>query len=457
MTDLDLTAGFPPVSKAAWIQQVIADLKGKPYEALKQPTPDGFVTEPFYTPDDLTNLPLAENQRVQQRSPGWLNVPAVPFQSAGATNPVLRDGLAKGADGMLLDLSGFDIAKLEWSPILKGLKLSETPLWFRVDHQSDALMTVLKPLLPYQLKGGLIDEPIARYLQSGTNPDPALTQLAQATRLTSDSPQFRTLTVSSHVFHNAGATATQELAFSLNTLVELYDHLTETGLPMEQLVAKTALSVSVGTSYCTEIAKLRALRILWGRLLQYYSIGNRHDSLYLHAQTSAFYDAGTSPYTNLLRATTEAMAAVLGGCDVLTVRPYDAVLGATNDEFSSRIARNVSVLLREEAHLDKTLDPAAGSYYLETLTAQLAESAWALFLTVEEKGGLRKAFEQGFIQDAIEQAYQAKIEAVKTGRILVGVTKFRSDAESATKPARSFETLQVLPVLPNRRLAEEFE
>ncbi|RCR69902.1 methylmalonyl-CoA mutase family protein [Larkinella punicea] len=445
---------FPAVTKAEWTRQVVADLKGKPLESLKRPTPDGLETEPFYTNEDLAKLPLATIQQSQRtgQSLGWLNVPQVRFSTESETNTGLRTGLTKGADGFLLDLTEAKIEEINWSRLLNGLKLSDTPVWFCVDGQSENVATALKQILPYQLKGGILDEPVARSLQSGTHPDAALVQMAEATRLTLDSPHFRTITVGSTVFHNAGATATQELAFTLNAVVDVFDHLTNAGLTMEQLIPKTGFVVSVGTSYFTEIAKLRALRILWQRLLTFYhSSFIIHHSSFIHAQTSTFYDTTATPYNNLLRATTEAMSAVIGGCDALTVHPYNAVFGEP-DEFSTRIARNISILLKEEAHLDKTLDPSAGSYYLETLTNELVESAWALFLDVEKQGGLLKATESGFVPSELEKAYQAKVEAVKNGRILVGVTKFRVDEEVLlAKPARVQKTLPVL------RLSQEFE
>ncbi|GAB3917268.1 methylmalonyl-CoA mutase family protein [Larkinella terrae] len=456
MAELDIRTGFPPVTKAEWIQQVTTDLKGKSIESLNRTTPEGLETAPFYTAEDVDKLPLAENRLAQTagRTLAWLNVPVVSFTAEIETNNVLRDLLTKGIESLVVDLSGFEVEKIDWPRLLNGLKLSDTPVWFRTDGESATLANALKMALPYQLKGGFFDDPISGFLRSGTNPDSALTQLAEATRLTLDSPQFRTLTVDSTVFHNAGATATQELAFTLNSVVDLYDQLTETGLSIDQVVPKTAFSVSIGTSYFTEIAKIRALRILWQRLLLQYSIVDIRYSVFIHAQTSTFYDSTATPYNNLLRATTEAMAAVIGGCDALSIHPYDAVFGES-DAFSNRIARNISILLKEEAHLDKTLDPSAGSYYLETLTHQLAESAWNLFLKVEKMGGLLKAFETGFIQEEIERAYQARVDAVKNGRVLVGVTKFRHHEGLDPKSVRSSETLQVF--LPDRRLAERFE
>ncbi|RRB02376.1 methylmalonyl-CoA mutase family protein [Larkinella rosea] len=461
MPDLTIQKWFPSVTKAEWIQQVTTDLKGKSIESLNRTTLDGLETEPFYTAEDLANQSRTENRSTLTtgRPLGWLTVPDVPFTTEQETNTILRDWLTKGADGFRIDLSGFEVAQLDWLRLLNGLKLSETPVWLRTNGQSGQAANALNRFLPYQLKGGFFDEPIARRLQFGNDPKEAIAQVTEATRLTLNSPQFRTITAGSTVFHNSGATATQELAFTLNTVVDLYDRLTDSGLTVEQIAPKTALSVSVGTSYFTEIAKLRALRILWQRLLAFYDAsfiqagGPIPQSSFIHAQTSTFYDSTATPYNNLLRATTEAMAAVIGGCDSLTIHPYDAVFEEP-DAFSNRIARNISILLKEEAHLDKTLDPSAGSYYLETLTKQLVGSAWDLFLKVENLGGLLKAVESGFIQEEIDKAYQAKVDAVENGRILVGVTKFRSNEAAVASPERS-PTNE--PGLAERRLAERFE
>jgi len=448
------TIDFPPADKAAWLAQVQKESNNDPAvpESLRWHTGEGFVAEPYYTADELAHVPDA-GQQAQKRLPGWLNTPAYNLtDDAPADNGILRDALTRGADALVVAgaVSGKtesgDAAVQRLSRLLNGIKLSDTPVFFRTDANVTALVRALKTVAPYQLKGGLLTSTAAN--------------IAEVTRLTADSPLFRTVCASSHVFHNAGATATQELAFTLATLADAYDSLTDAGLTINQLIPKTILSMSIGTSYFMQIAKLRALRVLFSRFVSHYS----SDSAYLliHAQTSAFYDAATTPYTNLLRATTEAMAAVVGGCDALTVRPYDAVLeqraGATDRTFSDRIARNVSVLLKEESYFDKVADPSAGSYYIEKLTQQLAEAAWGLFLDVEQRGGFAKAFASGFITDEIQRAYRAKVEAVQQGRVLVGVTKFRHDETLVSKTDKVLDNLICYnSSLPSRRLAEEFE
>ena len=452
------TTDFPPADKSAWLAQVQKELKDPAAsESLRWHTDEGFVAEPYYTADDQPQTSrLTSSQQVQKQVPGWLNAPGYDLtDDAPADNAILRDALTRGADASVLTiptLETSDAAIQRLSRLLNGVKLSDTPVFFRTGTLDPAaFVTALKTVAPYQLKGGLLTD--------------AGVDVAEATRLTTDSPQFRTVCASSHAFHNAGATATQELAFTLATVADAYDSLTNAGLTIDQLIPKTMLSVSVGTSYFMEIAKLRALRVLFSRFTAHYSV-SIIQPLFIHAQTSAFYDAAATPYTNLLRATTEAMAAVVGGCDVLTVRPYDAVLerqaGPVRDRtFSDRVARNVSVLLKEEGYFDKAADPSAGSYYIETLTQQLAKTAWTLFLAVEQRGGFAKAFAAGFISNEIERTYRAKVDAVQQGRVLVGVTKFRHDEtpDQTGKPGRRSgpEDLMGLGNLSDRRLAEEFE
>ncbi|SFE09465.1 methylmalonyl-CoA mutase family protein [Spirosoma endophyticum] len=435
---------FPAADKAAWLAQVQKELKNESaYENLLWQTEEGFTVEPYYTAGEMHHRPLKTVQDSQKQAPGWLNAPEQQISDEKSDNVLLRDVLARGADALVLRLS----SQTDLSRLLNGIKLSDTPIFFRLDDNVAAtdFVKALKIVAPYQLKGGLL---------TGVR-----TSMAEITRLTADSPLFRTVSVGSHEFHNAGANATQELAFTLASLADAYDQLTNEGLPIDQLVPKTLLSISVGTSYFLEIAKLRALRVLMNRFLSAYSSITHPISYTIHTQTSTFYDSAATPYTNLLRSSTEAMAAVIGGCDVLTVHPYDNVLdtssnGSADRNHADRIARNVSVLLKEESYLDKVADPSAGSYYIETLTSQLVDAAWTLFLDVEKRGGFTKALAAGFIQQEIERSYQAKVEAIRSGKVLVGVTKFRFDESSNQTHHVSKNGTGSLP---NRRLAEEFE
>ena len=453
-----LFSEFSPTDKNAWTQQALKDLKGKDFDkTLLWQTSEGFVLEPYYTGEDVAEDQLAALQAAQQRKLGWLTQPVVVYENERATNAKMLSLLQKGVDALTLDLRNAPLATVELMKLLNGIKLSDTPVFFQTNGQNTELLHALKSFIAYQMKGGLADDGLAEWMTTGRLSETYFDDLANICTATKDSPNFKIVCVSSHVFHNAGANAAQELAFTLASAVTYMDKLTDAGLSAEDAFSKLYFSVSVGTNYFMEIAKLRALRYLWQRVQTSWKIEPK--TVYLHAQTSAYYEAAITPNTNLLRATTEAMSAVIGGCDALTVHAYDAAFRRP-DEFSERIARNISILLKEEGHLDKTLDPAAGSYFLENLTQQLADSAWTLFLEVEEKGGLSAAFEQNFIQDNIEQSAHLTLSALQQGtRVMVGVNKFRVDEEplkSVAEP-KPVESAVSFKLLRNQRIAQTFE
>lgn len=460
--NLPLFSEFSPASKEIWKQQTLKDLKGKDFEAtLFWKTAEGIVVEPYYAAEDLVDERFVEIQACQVKNTGWFNQPQVEVGEEKATNAQLKALLQKGVDALTLDLAKNQ--KIELTKLLDGIKLSETPVFFQTVGREAATVSELLRFIPYQMKGGLADDGLARWTQTGELSATYFEELANCIRHTQTSPQFRTVCVSSHAFHNAGATIAQELAFTLSSAVTYLDKLTDEGLSVEDILPKVYFSLSIGTNYFLEIAKLRALRYLWerisGQFLKEVATSLRRANCYIHAQTSTFYEAATTPNTNMLRATTEAMSAVMGGCDALTVHAYDAVFQET-DEFSERIARNISILLKGESYLDKTIDPAAGSYYLENLTLQLADAAWALFLAIEEKGGFMEAIAQNFIQDAIEENFQQTLKALEEGkRVMVGVNKFRFDDGTVVIPPAIDEKFiqSAFKLLVNRRIAQSFE
>jgi methylmalonyl-CoA mutase len=482
--NLPLFSEFSSADKAAWKQQAVKDLKGKDFNAnLLWMTAEGLVVEPYYAAEDLTDERLLEVQLIQQKPIGWLNQPVILYENEKETNAKMKAFLQKGADALVLDLSAETVEKIEFSKLFNGLKLSDAPVYFQTNGQETSVLAALQTFIPYQMKGGFADDGLARWMVLGTLPETYFEELAALVKTTQSSPQFRTVCVSSHPFHNAGANAVQELAFTLASAVTYMDKLTDLGLTAEEVSAKLYFSVSVGTNYFMEIAKLRALRYLWEKIslqftdysLQFSEGGVLLEGLeldqqtvnhkpqtantYIHAQTSTFYSSAITPDSNMLRATTEAMSAVMGGCNALTVHAYDETL-KTPDDFSERIARNISTLLKEEAHLDKAVDPAAGSYYLEHLTLQLVDATWALFLKVEEKGGLMSAFEENFIQNQIEESFEATLSDLQSNkRVMIGVNKFRVEEEMKHNlvKVQNLDKIETFKLLENKRISQTFE
>lgn len=454
---------FAPSDKEAWRQQALKDLKGQAYaEKLIWYTVDGLEIEPFFTVEEMAPLPIqaigqAQKQRV---TPSWLTRERIVYSTDKESNAAGKYALSKGAQALLIDLSTTNIQSVDIVKLLADIKLSDTPVSFQVKEGGESFLTNLRKLAPYQLKGSLNADPLSRWMQEGVWKANTWEQMGKAIELTGDSPLFYAFTVNSHPFHNAGASSVQEIAFTLSAAVTYLDELTKLGYKAEEVFANIELSVSVGVSYFPELAKLRALRYVFQKVKESYAL-TKGVSTSVHAQTSAFYLSLASPYTNLLRATTEAMAAVIGGCDALTILPYNALSAtAATDEFAQRIARNVSVILKEEAYFDKVADPAAGAYYIEQLTAQLANQAWDLFLQVEEMGGLMEAFTKGFIQNEIEKVRLRRVEAMKAAKVvMIGVNKYQDGQrlQGVDSVPLAKESSQSVKLLPIYRLAEAFE
>jgi len=247
-------------------------------------------------------------------------------------------------------------------------------------------------------------------------------------------PNYKVIAVNGSMFHNSGSTTVQELAFTLAAATEYMTELTERGLSSDEVSSRIKFTFSVGTNYFLEIAKFRAARMLWAQIVEAYKPKNKEAAkMAIHAETSRWNQSVYDPYINLLRGTTETMSATIAGVDSFTVLPFDAPF-RKSAEISERIARNTQIILKEECHFDKVVDPSAGSYYIEMLTASIAEEAWKLFKKVEEKGGYVKAFLAGFIQEQVEATAQKRDSNLATRRdILLGTNQYPNATESLEK------------------------
>lgn len=258
-------------------------------------------------------------------------------------------------------------------------------------------------------------------------------------------PKYRVLNVSALTLNNAGAYITQELGYALAWGNEYMNQLTETGLPAALVAKKIKFNFGISSNYFLEIAKFRAARMLWANIVASYNpeclreCENKGPNgecrcaakMRVHAETSTFNLSLFDAHVNLLRTQTEAMSAALGGVNSMTVTPFDKTYN-TPDEFSERMARNQQLLLKEESHFDKVIDPAAGSYYIENLTVSIAKQAWELFLAVEEAGGFYAAVKAGTVQAAVNESNKARHKAVAQRReVLLGTNQFPNFTEKA--------------------------
>lgn len=291
------------------------------------------------------------------------------------------------------------------------------------------------------LGGTVTYDPVAA-LATGAlrHPETAFDLAADLVENADDLP-LRTLTVDARAYHESGASAVQELAFAIAALTETFDQCTEHGCSVETLCGALHIVTAVDTSYFVEIGKLRALRLLVARVLTGFvaaaesgdtgttsiaevSTDIHPSDVYVQVQTSGRTQTIYGPYVNMLRGSTEAASAVIGGCDVLTVAPFD---GAFRDasEFSNRIARNTQLILRHESHLDQVADPSAGSYYIEAVTDELVTEAWTLFHEIEATGGMLAALQRGDIAERISDVRSERIQRVdRRKHALVGTSHY---------------------------------
>lgn len=428
---------FPEISTQEWEEKILADLKGADYQKkLIWKTDEGIDVKPYYRHEDLKSLKYLQNAG-SLRKPGgapnsWLICQDIDLKGrVKETNSRIREALKGGAQAILIQLEDTWIPDPELlDQLLKGIPPGKTEISFRGSRKADLLYEILVELAwhrgvaPSYLNGGLGADPLGKMAETGI-PIASLQDLALLfKKVREKSPSMRVISVNGALMQNAGSTLVEELGFALAMANEYMALLTSGGIDPADVVARMQLDLTTGTNYFMEIAKLRAARILWGRICEGYGIKSNQGKIHIHSTSSLWNMTLYDPHVNMLRGTTEAMAAITGGADLVSVLPFELPSGKRS-LFSDRIARNTQIILREEAYFNRVADPASGSYYLENLTDAMAEKAWELFLSTESKGGFRKAFESGWIQEVVLSSLHRKKEKAAKGRLrLLGTNAY---------------------------------
>ncbi|MGI4863170.1 MAG: methylmalonyl-CoA mutase family protein [Janthinobacterium lividum] len=421
---------FSPVSTAQWQAQLARELKGTDPASLRWTMPDGLVAEPFYHREALTALggapPPLPPRPAPCRNVVALTVP--PGTDGRLQIEQAADALARGADGVHFLLNN-EVASFAFTELADRLPLATTWIGYTVLQHPDQLLERLREAIGDELPLGFLRfSPIT--VPEGAELAMYRTALRRCLELVRGWNAFPVLAVNGAYFGNRGATLTQQLAFSLSTAATMLAHLPdeESDITVAEVAGNFHLDFAIGTSYFPEIARLRATRRLWATLLHAYGLPPQGAAaLPIHAATSTWTQTTLDPHTNLLRHTTEAMSAVLGGADSIQVAAFDC-LYQTYTEFSARLARNLPLMLRDEAHLDWVADPAAGSYFLETLTDELARAAWVEFQALEAQGGMLAARNRAM--EAISQVGLDKFKRIATGQdVVVGTNRFQNPKE----------------------------
>lgn len=437
-----LFSEFPPVSTEQWEERIQQDLKGADYEKkLVWKTAEGFKIKPYYRAEDLSNLNEMLSSNPGEfpfiRGTEGLNNQWVICQDIESADPIKANkaaltALERGAQAVLLNVSEVStIVHLE--KLLNGFDLTKVYLLFNSAPNYTRFAELIKQYadsnkIDFTLFNIIFDfDPISYILLNGNFYNSQEEDLKQGIELLHQFQgisKSRVISVNGQYFHNAGSTLVQELAFALAAGNEYLSWYTSRGLNADEVASRMIFVFATGGNYFMEIAKLRAARFLWAQIVKQYNPGSESASkMFVHSMTANWNKSIYDPYVNLLRTTTEAMSAAIGHADIITVLPFDMNYQEP-DDFSLRIARNQQIILKEESNLDKVIDPAAGSYYVENLTAAIVDSAWKLFLKVEEMGGMLEAVKQGFVQDEINaSAKQKKDDAANRRTLILGTNQ----------------------------------
>ncbi|MEO6006361.1 MAG: methylmalonyl-CoA mutase family protein [Opitutus sp.] len=469
VTDLPLVdADLLKLQLARWRAVVEADLKGAPFEKkLITKTPEGVALKPLYSRADLSVLsdlssapgdaPFLRGMRpLGYRLRPWEVAQSIPAVGVDEFNRLLLPALMTGQNAVVLTPdkagrcgldpdeavatavgeSGVSVADVQdLACALAGVDLTAVPVHLHAGADPVPLAALyLEHARRGQVRwadltGSVTADPIAEWVSNGCLPAP-LDRLFESMAIWTGwagthEPRVQTIGVNAAPWYEAGGTSVHELAFALATAAEYVAVMSDRGMSVESTVAQMAFSFAMGPQFFSEIAKLRAFRALWTRVVVAFGAAPEAAAkATVGAVTGSWNKTLLDPHVNLLRVTTEAMSAVLGGCDRLHVTAYDEVAGRTSD-ISRRIARNVHVLLAEEFGLAETADPAGGSWYLETLTDQTARAAWTLFQDIERRGGMCAALRAGVPQELVSNAAKEKREGIKSRRIpLLGTNVF---------------------------------
>ena len=443
---------FPPVPTEKWEEVITADLKGADYERkLVWKTGEGFNVRPYYRAENLEGIkflgsqagefPYVRGTRAHNR---WRVHQTVSVVCPKEANAEALKILNAGVDSLGFCIASEAFTAADLDTLLGEICIPAVQLTFCGQKTADVAELVLakiekEGIAKEDVRIAFCIDPLVKGLSTkgdfcSPNGEKCFARIAELIRKTKEYKHIRVVTVSGQIFGNSGSTIVEELAFVLSAGHDYLVRLMDAGLTIEEAARKLRFSFSVSSNYFMEIAKFRAARMLWANIVKGYNPEkNCACKMQIHAETSKWNQTVYDPYVNMLRGTTEAMSAAIGGVYSLEVTPFDASF-ENPTEFSKRIARNVELLLKHESHFDQVVDPAGGSYYIENLTQSIAAEAWKLFLEIEEKGGYTEAYKAGFIAERIKASAAAKDKNIATRRqILLGANQYPNFTEVAGK------------------------
>ncbi|MGV3710569.1 MAG: methylmalonyl-CoA mutase family protein [Gemmatimonas sp.] len=492
--NVTLAADFPPATTEQWRALVDKALKGAPFEKrLVTRLYEGIAIQPLYTKQDWE--PAGDRPGYPGFAPftrgghasgtgadGWMVTTEHASHDIAGTNQAILTDLLRGATAIDLHFAqsyrpGVPVRTLDdLDALLKDVLTELVPVSLDAGHhgiEAAELLTQLwerRGVAAADAKGAFDIDPIGTLAVSGSLPvriDDALSRTADFAKRTGNQyPNVTAVGVDSSPYYEAGATEAQDLAALMSTGVAYLKALTNSGMSIDAALGQLTFTVSVGCDQFLSIAKLRAARRLWARVAQACGASESARTMILRARTARRMMSQRDPWVNMLRTTVAGFAAGAGGADSVTILPFDALIGES-DESARRIARNTQILLKEESYVSRVTDPAGGSWYVESLTDELAQAAWAAFQSIESRGGIVSVLRDGSFATEIATAWSEREKnIVRRKDPLTGTSEFpnlretpleRRAAVTANASADSAIAVEKVTPLPQHRVHEEFE
>jgi len=481
---LALAAEFPATSQEAWKESLEKVLKGAPFEKkMVVKTYDGIDIQPLYTKADWNaegnpsgfpgNAPFTRGDDAAGRSvDGWDIRQIHTNADKTAANQQILDDLERGVTSLTLQFDdaacagkdGHDAPELagrngimiyskqDLSEVLDGVLLDLAAVSIEAGAQAGAGARLLKDLWADkgiandQAMGAFNADPLGTLAATGSLPQSVEDALADMAKLATETaetyPHVTAVKVDTSAYYGAGATETQDLAVAMATGVAYLRAMVDAGLSVDQAAKQITFSFANGADIFTGIAKLRAARFLWAQIIKASGGSEEAQAMTLHATTAARALSKRDPWVNMLRTTATCFAGAVGGANAITVLPFDHHCGVA-DDFARRIARNTQIVLQEESSLSKVIDPAGGSWFIESLSEQYADKAWSLFQNIEGKGGMAAVLADGSIQAEIADVWQARLKNIATRKDPVtGVSEYPNIAEERVeRPEPDYKAL----------------
>jgi methylmalonyl-CoA mutase len=472
----DLKKDFPPNTYQQWKAAAEALLKGAPFEKkLITRTYEGIDLKPIYNHDDIKDLPhlkqfpgtgtyIRGKQAAGYGQKTWEISQELTGHTPEEFNQIALSALEGGQSELNIPRVAEDRQILQslkdMRKAFSGIHLEMISLFL---HPGTSPLPIASLLFAYAKEQGLkIDElngcigndPLGELATNGTLPislDQSYQEMAALTAYAiKRSPNLQTILVQGHPYHESGGNAVQEAAFAIATGVDYIRNLQKIGLNIDEIAPRIRFSISVGSNYFMEIAKLRSLRHLWAQVIEAFGGAAESASVHIHSRTANWNKTLFDPYVNVLRGTTEAFSAIVGGCDGLHVSPFDETI-RTPDEQSRRTAKNTQIILQEECDLTRVIDPAGGSWYVEWLTDQISQKAWELFQKIEAAGGMEQALNAGLPQKLISEVAQKRDKNISRRKdVFVGTNMYANATEEPLVQNSEIDSVVRKPETPGK-------